>query len=54
MRKQLVRYHDAMMADFMATKEVLENSSNYMPITALYLVAWFDQNGLQELYRTEA
>lgn len=51
MRKQLVRYHDAMMADFMATKEVLENSSNYLPITALYLVAWIDQNGLQELYQ---
>ena len=51
MRKQLVRYHDAIMADFMATKEVLENSSNYMPITALYLIAWIDQNGLQELYQ---
>jgi len=51
MRKELVRYHDAMMADFMVTKEVLENSSNYMPITALYLIAWIDQNGLQELYQ---
>ena len=50
MRKQLVRFHDEVMADFMATKEVLENSSNYMPITALYLIAWIDQNSPQDFY----
>lgn len=51
MRKELMKYHDAMMTDFMATKEVLENSSNYMPITMLYMISWIDDNGLQELYQ---
>ena len=50
MRNQVLRYHDGMMKDFMATKEILENSSNYLPITALFMITWIDDNGLQELY----
>jgi hypothetical protein len=51
MRKQLMKYHDVIMYDFMATREVQENSSNYMPITALYLISWIDDNGLQDMYQ---
>ena len=51
MRRQLMKYHDAIMADFLATKEVLENSSNYMPITLLYLISWIDDHGMQDLYQ---
>jgi hypothetical protein len=51
MRKQVLRFRDGMMSDFMATKEILENSSNYLPITALFMITWIDDNGLQELYK---
>lgn len=52
MKEQLLRYPNTIRRDFLATKEVLENSSNYLPLTAFYMIQFIDNSNMQEVYNT--
>lgn len=51
MREELKKFHSVMMSDFMNTKEGVENSSNYFPITAFWVLLWIEENNLQAMYQ---
>jgi hypothetical protein len=50
LRKEVESYIDRFKEDLMAHPEGLENSTNYMPITLMYLVRWIDDYN-PELWR---
>ena len=52
MREQLLRYPNAIRRDLLTTKEILENSSNYLPLSAFYILQFIEDSNLQNIYQT--